>query len=517
MRAVGYCRFSSENQRDGFSIEAQKAAIIDFCSKNKIELLDFYIDEALTGTNDKRPAFQRMIDDSSDHLFEAVIVHKLDRFSRSVSDTAIYKNHLAKNGVRLISVVEQFGNSPESIILEQVIIGMNAYYSQNLSREVKKGMTQAALNGYVYHKIPFGYKKGDDNKFQINEDEAEVVRLIFNLYAKGYCQKDIIEECFKIAPFRTYTYQFINRVLMNRFYIGEIVVNGKAYRNITPAIISEDLFNRCNDGIKRHSYRRRKEVKGEEFKKTDFILSGLVFDKNGHAFTGSSATGKLGKTYYYYSTTKKPIIRYQKETLEHLVLDGICSYIENGMNLEYLASLINEKINQRINKKQMSELARKIKILKNKRSRMQDAYIDGVIELEELKEKNYALVNQINSYQNQLDLLTNSSTVSPDILKKAFKNISDQIKSKNIDSKKLRRLITSFLKKAVIDDDTVRLHLIIQHGDIKVKKLKEKLEQSDVSECSSNQSNGEPYGSQLEIVVMLRKNLNLINQSLLFS
>ena len=96
MRAVGYCRFSSENQRDGFSIEAQKAAIRDFCSKNKIELLDFYIDEALTGTNDKRPTFQRMIDDSSDHLFEAVIVHKLDRFSRNVTDTAIYKNHLLK-------------------------------------------------------------------------------------------------------------------------------------------------------------------------------------------------------------------------------------------------------------------------------------------------------------------------------------------------------------------------------------------------------------------------------------
>src|SRR5690554_2580811 len=98
MRAVAYCRFSSEQQRDGYSIEAQKRAIDDYCAREGYTLIDYYVDEARSATNDDRAAFQAMIADSSSKRFQAVIVHKLDRFARDRYDSAIYKKKLKDNG-----------------------------------------------------------------------------------------------------------------------------------------------------------------------------------------------------------------------------------------------------------------------------------------------------------------------------------------------------------------------------------------------------------------------------------
>jgi len=87
MRAAAYSRYSSDNQREE-SIEAQLRSIQEFCHKNNIQLVKIYTDEARSATTDDRPGFLQMIKDSSLGLFSAVIVHKLDRFSRDRYDSA---------------------------------------------------------------------------------------------------------------------------------------------------------------------------------------------------------------------------------------------------------------------------------------------------------------------------------------------------------------------------------------------------------------------------------------------
>lgn len=136
-KGVLYARYSSDNQRSE-SIDAQVRAMKEYCKRKNIEIVDIYVDEAKSATTDKRPAFQQMIADSSKRIFDAVIVHKLDRFARNRYDSAFYKRELKKNGVNLYSVLENLDDSPESIILESVLEGMSEYYSQNLSRETKK-------------------------------------------------------------------------------------------------------------------------------------------------------------------------------------------------------------------------------------------------------------------------------------------------------------------------------------------------------------------------------------------
>ena len=87
MNVVIYARFSSHNQTEQ-SIEGQRAACEEYAKRNDYTIVGEYIDRALTGTTDKRPNFQKMIDDSSKKLFEAVLVYQLDRFARNRYDNS---------------------------------------------------------------------------------------------------------------------------------------------------------------------------------------------------------------------------------------------------------------------------------------------------------------------------------------------------------------------------------------------------------------------------------------------
>ena len=123
LRVVLYARFSSDNQRSE-SIDAQVRAMKKYCKDRKYKIINIYTDEARSATTDKRPSFQKMIADCRLHNFDAVIVHKLDRFSRNRYDSAMYKRELRKNGVKLYSVLENLDDSPESVMMEAMLEGM---------------------------------------------------------------------------------------------------------------------------------------------------------------------------------------------------------------------------------------------------------------------------------------------------------------------------------------------------------------------------------------------------------
>ena len=140
IRAVSYSRFSSNNQRTE-SIDAQQRAIYKYIAENKYTPVGDYVDEALTGTNIQRPGFQRMLEDAQKGMFDVVIVHKLDRFSRDVYDALDVQRKLGIYGVRVESVIERFEETPEGQLQKVIQLGVGQYYSANLAREVCKGVT----------------------------------------------------------------------------------------------------------------------------------------------------------------------------------------------------------------------------------------------------------------------------------------------------------------------------------------------------------------------------------------
>ncbi len=266
-RVACYARYSTNMQREE-SISAQLRAMKKYCNDNGWEIVKTYTDEAFSATTDKRPQFQQMISDSSKRIFDIVLVHKLDRFTRNRYDSLIYKQKLRKSGIRLCSVLEKLDDSPESILLEGLLESINEFYSANLAREALKGMKENAFKCLYNGGSPgLGYDVGENNRFVINEAEAKAVMMIFSMYLSGYGYQQIAEtlnsEGYRTKSGNLFVKSSFQSILTNEKYTGVYIFNraeSKGYDNKrnnhrnkppeeiirieggVPAIISREVF-----------------------------------------------------------------------------------------------------------------------------------------------------------------------------------------------------------------------------------------------------------------------------------
>lgn len=183
-KAVAYCRFSSENQREE-SIEGQKRAIQYYAKENGFEIVFVYVDRARSGKSAQRPQFQQMIEDCKTNGVQAVLVYKLDRFSRDTADALHYEEILSEYDITLISVMEKLDASPTGNLMKTIIMGMNSFYVENMATDILRGMKENALQCLTTGGIaPLGYRY-ENKKLAVEESEAEIVRLIFSLHDQG--------------------------------------------------------------------------------------------------------------------------------------------------------------------------------------------------------------------------------------------------------------------------------------------------------------------------------------------
>lgn len=235
IKAVGYCRYSSANQREE-SITAQKRFIGIFAQNFGYEITDWYVDEAQSGKTADRKSFQQLIYDVEHKPeFRAVIVHKLDRFSRSTVDTLQYKNLFSDYGVDVISASERIDSSPAGKMMLTVMSSVNQYYIDNLALEVMKGMRETAMQGkWTGGSPPLGYDL-DNGYLKINESEAKTVRLIFEMSADGYGYRSIIDRLnalgYKTKKGRNFSINSLYEIIRNERYKGTYIFNRRSAAN----------------------------------------------------------------------------------------------------------------------------------------------------------------------------------------------------------------------------------------------------------------------------------------------
>ena len=157
--AVFYGRYSSELQSDGQSIPSQRRNVKVYAKSHNIRIVNEYIDEAFTATNSNRPSFQRMLKDAKEKKFKHIIVHKFDRFSRDSREAKNIIYELQLLGIKITSVLEDYGDTPEGLMQRDLQLILAEYYSNNLSREVSKGLYENAYNGIANGSTPLiGYR-----------------------------------------------------------------------------------------------------------------------------------------------------------------------------------------------------------------------------------------------------------------------------------------------------------------------------------------------------------------------
>ena len=322
--AVVYARYSSAGQKEQ-SIDGQLAAAYKYAEAKGYQIVHEYIDRAMTGRNDDRDDFQRMLSDTGKHQFSVIIVWKVDRFGRNREEITFNKYRCKKNGVRVEYVAENMPEGPESVILEAVLEGMAEYYSLQLSQNVKRGLLENAK----HHKAvsgtpPLGYKLTEDKHFEVDPDTAPLVRVIYEKYAAGETLFEIIRYLnnagYKTPRGKSFARTSLDKLLKNEKYIGIYKFKDIIYdEDAVPALIDKDLFYKVQDMLEKN---KRAPVKNWNY--SDYLLTGKLFCGHcGDPMVGKAGHGKSGRKYDYYickKNDKKPV---RKEWIEETVLQEV--------------------------------------------------------------------------------------------------------------------------------------------------------------------------------------------------
>ena len=463
MNAVIYARYSSDKQTEQ-SIEGQLRVCYEYAKNNNLTILTEYIDRAITGTNDNRPAFLQMIEDSELKKFDYIIVYKFDRFSRNKYDSVVYKHKLKEYGVKVVSATEAISDSPEGELMEGLLEMFAEMYSKDLSQKVKRGMRENIIKGNSLGGYPlYGYKVVN-KKILIDEEKAPAIRYLFEEYASGKPKKQIIKELnamgYKSNKGKPLSYNSFQDNLKNIKYTGHYEYGEIVNDSLYPQIISKELFDRVQKKLKEH-----KHAPATQKAKIEYLLTGKLFCGHcGAKLVGVSGTSSTKDRHHYYVCS----CRYKehkcnksyehKKFLEDYVIENILQYIYKDENLEEIAeAILQEYKNDKFNIK-LGEFKTKINQIDTEIDRCFKNFCDA--ESSELRKRIDAQVKDLTTLkedlQTELDKLELANKLNhskEDIIKwlKLF------TQGQRPDEKYYKRLIEYFISCVYVYDDKIAL------------------------------------------------------------
>ncbi len=488
MRVVGYIRVSTEEQAElGHSLDAQETLICQFAGSRGWQVVEIYRDAGISGRLDQRPALTRMLQDAEQGLFEAVIVHAIDRLYRNLEAMLKALQHLRVNNIAFVSITENMDFTTPWGKLTLAVLGTLAeIYIDKLSAETSKGKQQRARKGLWNGSIPLGYCTGqcavctDPNgdgycpyfggpNLNTGESpliphpiESKAVQLAFEWHSTGQFSDGQIAEKLNryqyhhsddnVYQLRTKRYHArggpgpfgkdtVREILTRIFYTGVVPyygVNEKGqkrkrrdpvalYPGQHPALIDQALFDKVQDireMMSRHP-RRRGQTQARVYP-----LSGILHCNRCRARMRAQG-GSRGKQYYCCSTR-----------LQHT---AACSQaMVQAHRLEEQLHLLLQQINipadwQRAVLVQLGRdpdlLAQQETQIRARLEKATDLYLDGVISQErfetERRSSEFQLadlrvkdLDDIIAAENQLNRLKKFWHDLPDIeIKKSLKKL----------------------------------------------------------------------------------------------
>ena len=492
-KAVLYARFSSDNQREA-SIDAQVRAIRQFADASGIIIVREYVDMARSATSDDRAEFQRMIKDAGRGEFNFVIVHKLDRFARNRSDAVGYRVELARKGVMLTSVLENYdSDTPEGALMEGLSELLAEFYSRNLSREIKKGQKENALSAkHNGGTPPLGYDvDGTTQKLVINEEEAEAVRLIFSMAASYKPYEEILQALndggYKTKRGALFVRNSLHDILRNPKYTGQFfygriahsfmgkkAINSHKFNNsediITvddgvPAIISKEEFDKVQLILD-----KRKQTRNVQNKER-YLLTGKVFcGCCGYAYSGNRSFNK--RTQYVYVTYRcagrrkhlaekcdNPDVN--RDLLEKKVLALLSGIIFDPSMIPKLVAKYEKMVKSRMHEKasKLKELNKQIKAVDKKISNIMLAIESGTTtkllleRLDCLDHEKHVLCTQLAEEESQVY----AGGVDTGKLNALFNKAKAMFNSGDL--KQTKQLIDMFISRITVNKEDVVVQL----------------------------------------------------------
>jgi len=287
VRVAAYCRVSSSSDDQLHSFAAQVQYYTKFIRSNdQMELVDIYADEGLTGTKTaKRDEFNRMVADCKKGRIDRVLTKSLSRFARNTADALMYARILRENGVSILFEKE---NIDTAFMSSELLLALSGAQAQEESISISKNMRwsieRRMKNGtFLASSTPYGYKL-ENRKFVIADDEAKIVRWIFDSYLSGMGKKEIADKLNsqntpKRKGYEKWWITTINYILRNERYIGDALfqksfttetlpfISKRNYgqkpqyyvEETNPAIISKEDFYAVQERLKNEGSTQKKD------------------------------------------------------------------------------------------------------------------------------------------------------------------------------------------------------------------------------------------------------------------
>lgn len=441
LRVAAYCRVSTDSEDQLNSYKSQVKYYTDLIRSNsEWELADIYADEAITGTQvTKREDFQRLINDCMNGDIDMIITKSISRFARNTLDTLKYVRMLKEKGIAVFFEEENINTLTMDGELLLVILSSVAQQEvENISANVKKGLKMKMQRGeLVGFQGCLGYDyHPEDKSISINEEEAEIVRYIFRRYTEGAGGSVIAQELKNLGyktkrGSTTWAETTVIGIIKNEKYKGDILM-GKTFtldpiskrrldnfgeedqyyiRDHHEAIISEEVFEKAQEILKRRAKPRRLTVDGKREKFSRKYSFSCMLECG---FCGGTLTRRSWHSGSQYNKiiwqcvvgTKKgkkfcPDSKgIPEEAIEQAFIESYRLLCQNNRDvLDEFIARTEEVLSAGNASKQLAKVAKNIAALEAKRAKLVDMHLEEIIDKETYESKYRSLTEQIEQEQ----------------------------------------------------------------------------------------------------------------------
>ncbi len=374
-----YIRVSTFDQaREGFSLREQEERLKEFCKFKRYNIYKVYQDAGISAKNDKRPAYQEMIEDVKKGNINVIVALKLDRLTRSVYDIEKLMKFVNDYECDIDCMADESNTTTSNgRMVMRIMTSVSQNEIEKCSERTKFGMAGAIKNGHIPNRTGLGFKR-ENKKLVPNPLTKDIIVRIFDLYLESKSHQAIanIYNKEKVLGKTNWYDSTIQKILSNELYKGDYV-NGKRtkhptyYENVIEPIVSKEKWESCQ-------YQKLRNARHYERTATYLFTNKLKCSKCGNFLGGHATTKTNGKKYYYYKCNTCKTYFNEIDIEKELKAFMLELAKQDDLINNYYTPFIKSKLEGKT-----EDYKKEIKELDKQLDRIKTAYIKGVVKLED--------------------------------------------------------------------------------------------------------------------------------------
>lgn len=471
MKVAIYTRVSTiEQAEEGYSISEQQDKLKKYCDIKDWKVARVYTDPGFSGSNTNRPSLQQLISDCKNNMFDAVLVYKLDRLSRSQKDTLyLIEDVFNKNGVDFISLSENFDTSTA---FGKAMIGILSVFAQLEREQITERMTLGRVGrakagkAMSWSNCPFGYTIQKEI-YEIDPFRAEIVKRIYRDYLAGIsitAIKNNLNEEGHVGKDINWSYRTVRQILDNIVYAGYIKYKNEIYPGLHRPIVSLSDYKKVQAELEKRRITQAELHNPRPFR-TKYMLSGLmrcgycnsvlqirtIIYRNGkrsHRYNCPSSKPHKNSPYKRHDFDCG--FKFVKKTeIESLVVDEIKKL---PLNID---KIINNQENKDV-AKEIQAVKSELQQVQKKQDKLVDLYLLDNINVDELNKKNDELSKQKENLQKRLNSLTDNK--KKEKIEDFIKNAKEAKNIDKLDYEKQKVIVRNLVSGIKVFNDKVEIN-----------------------------------------------------------